>query len=136
MTLVPISGKWCLFCRQPYPDSYEGGCVHHVQADDGPVEVCPGPIVQFLARREVVRIGSRPDKRSQQGRVLAAMERHPRGITQVDFDLPDVCDGGGPIKRVAARIDELINAGWPVEKAGTRDGCRIYRLRVEDRAAA
>lgn len=95
--------------------------------------------MQLLVRRSggVVALRSRPDKRSQQGRVLAAMERRrDRGVTQVDFDLPGVCDGGAPIKRVAARIDELIGDGWPIEKSGRRAGCVIYRLPNEARAAA
>ena len=35
MTLAPISGKWCLGCGQPYPESYRGACVHMVQVAGG-----------------------------------------------------------------------------------------------------
>jgi hypothetical protein len=52
---------------------------------------------------------------TQRERVLRALQRvGSHGLTQVDFDLPAVIDGGAPIKRVAARVEEL-----------RRDGCRI-----------
>lgn len=41
----------------------------------------------------------------QQRRVLLAARKQP--IRQQDFDLPNVIDGGKPIKRVAARVGEL-----------------------------
>jgi hypothetical protein len=48
MSLQPISRKWCVGCGQPYPDAYEGGCVHLVQVGDGDPKPCRGPIVQVL----------------------------------------------------------------------------------------
>jgi hypothetical protein len=66
---------------------------------------------------------------SQQDRVLAALSRAgARGITQVDFLLPDVIDGGPPITRLPARIKELRDAGLPVRNGGIRDKCRVFRL--------
>lgn len=70
------------------------------------------------------------DLRAQQDRVLAALQAAgPRGITAVDFDLPNVIDGGKPIQRVAARIDELKNRhGHSIEVAGRRNRCAVYVL--------
>ena len=63
---------------------------------------------------------------SQTDRVLAALKRAgPRGITQIDFDLPDVIDGGTPIKRIAARVHE-IRKGLEVTEDGWRQKCRVY----------
>jgi hypothetical protein len=41
-------------------------------------------------------------------------ERGPLGITQADFDGPTV-DGGLPIRRLAARVEELRRAGWTIK---------------------
>lgn len=68
---------------------------------------------------------------SQNDRVLAALRRAGRfGITQVDFSLPDVIDGGKPINRVAARINDLGNAGHVIGKRGTRNRCAVYVLKA------
>lgn len=67
---------------------------------------------------------------SQQDRVLAALRRAGRfGITQVDFSLPDVVDGGKPITRVAARIKDLRDVGHIIAKRGTRSRCAVYILK-------
>jgi hypothetical protein len=42
--------------------------------------------------------------------------------------LPDVIDGGPPIVRLPARVDELRAAGHHIEHAGRRNRCAIYRL--------
>lgn len=69
----------------------------------------------------------------QADRVLAALRlQGDRGITQVDFLAPDVIDSGPPITRVPARILELAEAGHDIEKAGTRDKCRVYKLAPVD----
>ena len=65
---------------------------------------------------------------SQKARVLRALQTHPRGITQVDFLLPDVIDGGKPITRVAARVEELADDGYRITDGGTRDECKVYVL--------
>jgi Helix-turn-helix domain len=66
---------------------------------------------------------------TQRDRVLAALRRAGgRGITQLDFDLPDVVDGGPPIKRVAARIDELRTAGHWIASQRTRQRMARYVL--------
>lgn len=66
---------------------------------------------------------------SQKDRVLAALRTNPRGITQVDFSLPFVIDGGNPITRVAARIEDLEKDGHRIVVAGERrDKCVVYRL--------
>lgn len=66
---------------------------------------------------------------TQAERVRLALHTHrDRGITQVDFLRYPTIDGGPPITRLAARIDELRDAGLPVMEAGTRDKCRVYML--------
>ena len=65
----------------------------------------------------------------QTTRVLRALDRAGKhGITQIDFDAPDVIDGGTPIKRVAARVHELAEQGYRIEEAGRRNRCKVYRL--------
>lgn len=66
---------------------------------------------------------------SQRDRVLAALyAAGTAGITQVDFMLPNVCDGGAPITRVAARIEELRGEGFRVVSGERRQKCTVYRL--------
>jgi hypothetical protein len=66
---------------------------------------------------------------TQNDRLLLALERdRRRGITQVDFLLPDVIDGGAPITRVAARINDLRDRGHRIDTRGERDSCVIYVL--------
>lgn len=65
-------------------------------------------------------------KPTQNDRVLHALMRAgARGITQVDFDLPNVIDGGTPIKRIAARVHEL-RKGFVIDEDGWRHKCRVY----------
>ena len=67
---------------------------------------------------------------NQGPRVLAALRAHPdRGITRVDFLRFPTIDGGPPIINIPARILELREDGHPIEDAGTRDKCKVYRLR-------
>jgi hypothetical protein len=66
-------------------------------------------------------------KRTQLDRVLAAARSY-RGTCQTDFLAPDVCDGGPPITRVAARIQDLETLGHRFEIIGTRSKTRVYRL--------
>lgn len=66
---------------------------------------------------------------TQCDRVLAALYlAGARGITCIEFDAPNVCDGGEPIKRLAARVNELREAGFEIETAGTRNKCAVYRI--------
>ena len=67
---------------------------------------------------------------TQTERVERALDKAgPRGITQVDFLLPDVVDGGKPITRVGARIHDLKRKrGLAIVKHGTRDECDVYML--------
>lgn len=67
---------------------------------------------------------------TQAARVLAALRKHGRGITQVDFLTPTV-DGGAPITRVAARVLELKQDGHHIVKDGERDSCAIYKLEYD-----
>lgn len=73
---------------------------------------------------------------TQRERVLAELRRAAAGgITQVDFFAPHVIDGGTPITRLAARIQELRGQGYTITSSGTRHGCAVYRL-VSDGAKA
>ena len=66
---------------------------------------------------------------SQRDRVLAALHRFRlSGITQVDFSPPHVIDGGAPITRLAARVQELRDEGFQILSADRRDKCTVYRL--------
>lgn len=66
---------------------------------------------------------------SQRDRVLAALRNSGlRGITQVDFLRFPTIDGGAPITRVAARVQELRGAGHKISSSDTRDKCAVYRL--------
>lgn len=65
----------------------------------------------------------------QQQRVLAAARKAGgRGITAVDFNLPNVVDDGPPITRVAARINELQDMGFRFRSGGRRQKCKVYVL--------
>lgn len=66
---------------------------------------------------------------TQTRRVLRALERNPeRGVTAVDFQLPDVIDGGKPITRLAARVQDLQDAGYRITAGERRQKCVVYRL--------
>lgn len=66
---------------------------------------------------------------TQTDRVLAALTRAgARGITQVDFIRFPTIDGGPPITRVAARIEELRDSGFKILSGERRDRCVVYRL--------
>jgi len=66
---------------------------------------------------------------TQSERVLRALQTAgSRGVTQVDFSLPDVVDGGPPITRLAARVKDLRGQGHTIIAAGLRQSCRVYEL--------
>jgi hypothetical protein len=63
-----------------------------------------------------------------------ARHRGPRGVHSSDFDVPgQTVDGGKPIRRLAARVDELRNHGHWFEADRQRDRTVRYRL-VRDAA--
>lgn len=64
----------------------------------------------------------------QRDRVLRALQRYPGGLTQVDFLLPNVIDGGRPITRLAARVKDLRDDGHRIDVDGERYGCAVYKL--------
>lgn len=64
---------------------------------------------------------------SQNERVLLALMRYPR-VSVTDFLAPAVVDGGKPITRLAARINDLRAEGHKIERAGRVNGCASYRL--------
>lgn len=73
------------------------------------------------------------NKRTQGERVLRALQRRPKsGVTRADFLAPNVIDGKEPIVNVPGRIYDLRQAGVGIEKAGTRNGCDVYRLPVKE----
>ena len=66
---------------------------------------------------------------TQKQRILKALESAgSRGVSPVDFLAPDVCDGGKPILRVAARILDLKNEGYQID-CQTEAGVAVYVLR-------
>ena len=68
---------------------------------------------------------------TQKERILNALRSAgARGISPVDFLAPDVCDGGKPILRVAARILDLKNEGHSID-CQTEAGVAVYVLRSE-----
>jgi hypothetical protein len=69
---------------------------------------------------------------TQTERVLAALTRAgAHGITAVDFLRFPTVDGGPPITRVAARIEELRDQGHPISSGERRNKCVVYRLESE-----
>lgn len=69
-----------------------------------------------------------PRKPTQMDRVLLA-SRSYRGVCQADLLGPDVVDGGKPITRLAARIEDLeTKRNCLFEDIGWRSGTKIYRL--------
>lgn len=66
---------------------------------------------------------------TQADRVLAALTRAgSHGITQTDFIRYPTLDGGPPITRLAARIEELRDSGFVITSGERRDRCVIYRI--------
>lgn len=68
---------------------------------------------------------------TQRERLLNALrERGFHGLSQLDFFAPHVCDGGEPITRIAARVEELRDAGYVITSAKEPDRgkCAVYRL--------
>lgn len=66
-------------------------------------------------------------QRTQTQRVIAAARSY-RGITAVDFMLPNVVDGGPPITWLAARLWDAEQDGFSFECIGKRDRCKVFRL--------
>jgi hypothetical protein len=65
----------------------------------------------------------------QEARILAALRvRGSRGVTRVDFQLPDVIDGHAPILNFPARIKNLRDEGHVIVDEGRRHKCKVYRL--------
>lgn len=63
---------------------------------------------------------------TQTARILRALERGP--VTPVDFGAPDVIDGGKPIMRVAARIQDLRDRGYQITTSTAPNGIAIYEM--------
>lgn len=62
-------------------------------------------------------------------RVLEAMrQRGSTGITTLDFDGPTI-DGGAPIRRLAARIEELRKRGHIIDSTQRRHKLAVYVLK-------
>jgi hypothetical protein len=67
--------------------------------------------------------------RSGAERVLELARRRGRhGVHQSDFDAGRVVDGGRPIRRLAARVDELKNRGHGFTTRRHRDRTTTYVL--------
>lgn len=69
---------------------------------------------------------------TQKQRVLNALRAAgSAGIDQTQFEPPVVIDGGTPIMRLAARIDELKAEGFAISTPGRRHKCSVYALQAE-----
>ncbi len=64
---------------------------------------------------------------TQRERVLAQLKRRGR-VSPTDFLLPDVCDGGLPILRVAPRVMELRDRGYTIHTSTASNGTAVYEL--------
>jgi dienelactone hydrolase len=62
---------------------------------------------------------------SHRARVLDWLERHGE-VNTTDFMLPGVCDGGTPITRLAARINELRDEGQAIRTVYQPNGTATY----------
>ncbi len=64
---------------------------------------------------------------TQTERIIRAARSY-RGVCQVDLLGPHTIDGGSPITRLAARIQDAEARGYVFEIIGTRHKTRVYRL--------
>jgi hypothetical protein len=64
---------------------------------------------------------------TQRARIEKRLRTHGR-VSPVDFLLPNVCDGGLPILRVAPRVMELRDAGYAIETSTASNGTAVYEL--------
>lgn len=66
-------------------------------------------------------------KETDNVRILKALRAGP--VRTTDWaDRGSVPDGGKPILRVAARINDLRKAGWPIERTGKHNACAVYEM--------
>lgn len=65
----------------------------------------------------------------QTARVLARLRQRPVGA--MDFQPPNICDGGQPITRVAGRILELRELGFEIRSDRAANGTAMYTLLVD-----
>lgn len=63
---------------------------------------------------------------TQRARVLRALKTGP--VRATAFSLPNVIDDGPPIYRVAARVQELRDAGYVIETTRFSVGAAVYEL--------
>lgn len=70
---------------------------------------------------------------SQNDRIAKRLLAHG-AINTTDFLAPNVCDGGKPIIRLAARILELREDGWAIDRLVESNGTATYLLGVEREA--
>lgn len=69
---------------------------------------------------------------TQVERVRRALERGPVNVT--DFAAPNVIDGGKPIMRMAARVQELRDQGYAITTRRLSNGTAQYELQLAARA--
>lgn len=63
---------------------------------------------------------------SQCARILRALESGP--VSPIDFAAPNVMDGGKPIMRVAARVQDLRGRGHDISTRTASNGTAVYTL--------
>lgn len=67
------------------------------------------------------------EKASQVDRIIKAARSY-KGISRIDFQLPDVIDGGDPILNFPGRMFDAEKRGCVFEKIGRRNRCSVWRL--------
>jgi hypothetical protein len=71
------------------------------------------------------------NKAATQTERIVRAAKGARGICRVDFQLPDVIDGGDPILNFPGRMYDAERAGHCFEVIGKRHRCKVFRL-IED----
>jgi hypothetical protein len=64
-------------------------------------------------------------------RFLTRLQKGP--VSVIDFLAPNVVDGLKPITRLAARKYDLIQDGHDIREIGTRNGCSVYGLFINNK---
>ena len=76
------------------------------------------------------RLVETPVVLSQVERLVKAARSY-KGVSRIDFQLPDVIDGGEPILNFPGRMWDAERQGYSFEKIGRRNRCGVWRLLSE-----
>jgi hypothetical protein len=59
---------------------------------------------------------------------LVKAARSSKGVCRIDFQLPNVIDGGDPILNFPGRMYDADRLGYCFEVIGKRNRCKVFRL--------